>query len=369
MKIALITIHNVTNYGAILQAYATKVVLSRYGEVNTINYSPGHLAKHMNLVRFERSIHGFKKLIHDLLNLPRRLQVIKKFRGLLVEKMGLTEELTREALEIGKADGFDVYVCGSDQIWNPYTVNENGILDPIFFLSFVKVDNIKISYASSIGHHQYSEEEKVTVKRLLEGFKRISVREKDGQAKLKEIFPEREIHHVVDPTLLLSKEEWFNEFDIVEESNSEKYILVYSVPRTVLLRKAIEYFSKKLGLKVVSIDKMLYSMKHVDNHINNAGPKDYLRLFANASFIITDSFHGTCFSVNFKKPFACIAANIRVNRQESLLSLLGIKERIMYKEEDFSRLNLNLDYEVIGMKLDKIRKESLAFIDSAIRES
>ena len=119
MKIALITIHRVTNYGAILQAYATKVVLSKYGDVSTIDYCNDHLSKHMDLVRFESSGHGIKKLIHDLLNLPRRIQIIRKFRKFLDDRMNLTEGFTRQDLEAGRCDDFDVYVCGSDQIWNP----------------------------------------------------------------------------------------------------------------------------------------------------------------------------------------------------------------------------------------------------------
>ncbi len=368
MKIALITIHKVTNYGAVLQAYATKIALSKYGKVSTIDYHSQHLAHHMDMIRFELSVHGVKMLAHDLLNLPQRYRLLSRFKKFIELNMNLTSQVNSVQLEKGELNHFDIYVCGSDQIWNPGVVTSEGNIDSIFFLSFVKNMGKKFSFASSIGHHQYSETEKAEVKNLLSDFKMISVRESDGQKKLQEILPERDIHHVVDPTLLLSKKEWYTDFKIEDNEPKEKYILVYSVPRTELIKKAIEFFSKKLNLKVVAIDRMLLPITKVDKHVRTAGPKEFIELYAKASFVITDSFHGTCFAVNFEKPFACISANERANRQESLLSLLGIKERLMYKEDDFLNLAPEVDYDNVTKKLAKIRDESLNYIELAINK-
>ncbi|WP_435315029.1 polysaccharide pyruvyl transferase family protein [Cellulophaga fucicola] len=364
MKIALITIHKVTNYGAILQAYAARVALSKYGDVKTIDYKNEHLDSHMNLLRFKFSVHGFKMLAHDLLNLSNRSKVLSRFNSFIKLNMNLTKQINADQLEKGELEDFEVYVCGSDQIWNPVVVSSNKTIDPIFFLSFVHENKKKFSLASSIGHHQYSKNEKAEVKELLSGFNNISVRENDGQKKIKEIFPERDIYHVLDPTLLLSKKEWYSNFNIKEEE--QKYILVYSVPRTELIKKAIIFFSQKLKLKVITIDRMLMPITKVHKQIRTAGPEEFIQLYANASFVITDSFHGTCFAVNFEKPFACISANERANRQESLLNLLGIKERLMYKEEDFINLTTELNYDFITKKLEKARQESLDYIQLAI---
>lgn len=368
MKIALVTIHKVTNYGAVLQAYATKVALSKYGTVSTIDYHNPHLARHMDMVRFEFSIHGVKMLAHDLLNLPNRHKLLSRFEKFMTSNMNLTNEFRSIDLLDDKADSFDIYVCGSDQIWNPGVVSAESKIDPIFFLSFVKNNLKKFSFASSIGHHQYSENEKGEVKTLLNDFSMISVREKDGQKKLQDILPEKEIHHVVDPTLLLTKNEWYNNFDIKEKKPKEKYILVYSVPRTTLIKKAIEFFAEKLNLKIIAIDRMLLPITKIDKHIRDAGPKEFIQLYSNASFVITDSFHGTCFAVNFEKPFACISANERANRQESLLELLGIRERIMYKESDFNGLVTEVDYKKVTPRLAEIRNTSLQYIDTAVNK-
>ncbi|MBD0850591.1 polysaccharide pyruvyl transferase family protein [Maribacter arenosus] len=366
MKIALVTIHKVTNYGAVLQAYATKVALSKHGEVSIIDYQNRHLAQHMDLVRFELSVHGIKMLAHDLLNLPNRYKLLLRFRKFISSNMSLTNEFKSSELLEGKADNFDIYVCGSDQIWNPGVVSAIRKLDPIFFLSFVKSDSKKFSFASSIGHHQYSEDEKKEVRKLLKDFSMISVREKDGQIKLQEILPEKDVYHVVDPTLLLSKKEWYDSFNIKEEEPNENYILVYSVPRTTLIKKAIEFFAKKLDMKIVAIDRMLLPITKIDMHVRDAGPNEFIHLYANASFVITDSFHGTCFAVNFEKPFACISANEKANRQESLLELLGLRERIMYKENDFNTLPSLVDYVSVTRKLEIIRNASLQYIAAAV---
>jgi len=369
MKIALITIHNSTNYGAVLQAYATKKVLSNYGIVNTIDYTNEHLKKRVKLFRFLPSVHGLKMLAHDILRLPYRLKVLLVFRKFIQSKMNLTPKLSSNNLINNKLSDYNIYVCGSDQIWNPAIISDTNEIDPIFFLSVVSKGIKKFSYASSIGHHNYTESEKIVVKDLLEDFTMISTRGSDGVKKLLDIFPNRKIHHVVDPTLLLSKKDWLTTFDIQLKEPKEKYILVYSVPRSQLLRDAIAFYAKKLNLKVIAIDKVLISMPKVDKQIRAAGPKEFIELFANASFIITDSFHGTCFAVNFKKPFVSISVGNIENRAFSLLSALGISERLVRDEKGFNSQLLEVDYKSVTTRLEKLRKESLHFIDKAISKN
>lgn len=364
MKIGLLTIHRVTNYGAILQAFASKKILGAYGDVSIIDYNKKHLSHNTDLIRFKFSVHGIKMFIHDLLNIKHRIKLLKKFKNFNAQYMNLTKEMSENALIKGLENDFDVYVCGSDQIWNPRVVSANNTIDPIFFLSFT--NKKKVSFASSIGHHNFSEKEKPIVKSLLTSFHSVSTREKDGQKKLEEIIPEKPIHHVQDPSLLLSKEQWISKFNLSDNHKKEKYILVYSVPRTQLIKKAISFFSKKLEMKVYAIDRMFFPITKIDYHIRSAGPKEFLELFANASFVITDSFHGTCFSLNFEKPFACISALERSNRQVSLLASLDIEERLMYKESDLENLEVTLDYDVVSEKLANLRRQSLSFIENAM---
>lgn len=354
-KIALITIHKANNYGAILQSYATKKVLSQFGEVKTIDYNNRYLNRHLDFIRFTPSIHGLKMLVHDLLRITDRIKVISSFRRFIKENMNLTAKLSSEELMQGMAGEFDTYVCGSDQIWNPLIVTPDKKIDPIFFLSFAPRIAKKISYASSIGGHQFTDAEKKQVKGLLEDFSMISTRESDGEKKLSEILPDRVINHVLDPTLLLSKDEWLAALNIVLQKPKEKYILVYSVPRTELIKNAVNYFSKKLNLKIIAIDQMLFPLTKVDEHIRDAGIKTFVELFANAEFIITDSFHGVCFAVNFGKSFVAISAGKKSNRIESLLDLLNINDRLLSEQTEFDNLEIEINTRMVLSKLSNAR--------------
>ena len=148
---------------------------------------------------------------------------------------------------------------------------------------------------------------------------------------------------------------------------NEKYILVYSVPKSPLIKNAVDYFSKKLDLKVISIDQGLSPGAKVDKHIRDAGPLEYLELFLNAEFIITDSFHGTCFSINFGKQFVSVSPGIHSNRIESLLSLVGLKSRIIKNEQDFNSISEDIDFTNTHSRLLELQKESLSFLDTALK--
>ncbi|MDO3385983.1 polysaccharide pyruvyl transferase family protein, partial [Gilvimarinus sp. SDUM040013] len=136
----------------------------------------------------------------------------------------------------------------------------------------------------------------------------ISVHEKDTQLLLQGLMG-KDVHHVLDPTLLLSKDQWLETLEIKNKVNiKEKYILLYTVPKNPLIRNAVEYFSKKTGYKVVALDQGLSAGAKVDKQIRDAGPIEFLELFSNAAFVITDSFHGTCFSINLEKPFITVSS-------------------------------------------------------------
>lgn len=341
MKIGLITIVHVPNYGAVLQAYASHKFLSRYGTVQIINYKNKFLDGKLKLFRFENSIHGIKMFIHDVTRYKYNKEIIRKFKHFITNNLSLTRDITYEDLINDSFPNYDVYICGSDQIWNPEIVTHDRRIDPAYFLAFAPEKAKKISFASSIGNYNFSEQEKKYLRKLLDDFSFISVREKDGVEKISRIIPEKKIFHLQDPTLLLTKNEWLESFNIVENKYVEKYILVYSVQRTELVKNTVKYFSDKLKLKIIIIDKMFIPLVKADIHIRDAGPVDFVELIANASFIITDSFHGTCFAINFNIPFVAVAPGSKVNRIKSLMSVLGVKNRIVEGEKDLSNVPLS----------------------------
>jgi hypothetical protein len=365
VKVALITIQNANNYGAVLQAFAMQEVLKRYGEVDIINYKNRHISRSFDLVRIKPSLHGVLGTGKDIFRLFPRYRAIKKFKGFIANKFNLTETFTHDDLAAGKASGYDVYVAGSDQIWNPVCVNEKGQIDLAYFLDFVPIEAKKISFASSVGGHKYSKAESVHVKLLLSRFKHLAVREKDTQVYLETLL-NKPIKHVLDPTLLLNKQEWLSAVGGASSTDIAGYILLYTVPKVSLIKDAVNYFAKKLGLKVISLEQGLMAGARVDKQIRDAGPKEFIELFANASFVITDSFHGTCFALNFEKPFVAVSPGKHSNRIESLLNLVGLEGRLLKDSNEMIKIPAEVDVSFALDRLNALRAESTIYLESCL---
>lgn len=366
MKIALITIQNANNYGAILQVFAMQEVLKRYGDVDVLNYENRHISRSFDLIRFKFGFRGLLGAGKDVLRLFPRYRVINKFKEFINEKINLTSELDYDDLLNGKASNYDVYISGSDQIWNPLCVSEVKRIDRAYFLDFAPIGADKISYASSMGSYEYTDSEIVVVEKLLSSFKSISVREKNSQEYLGDLLG-RTVEHVLDPTLLLSKYEWMSVLGMREGCDiSDKYILLYTVPKIPLIKSVVEFLSKKLGLRVLAIDQGISAGAEVDSQIRDASPVEFVEYFLNAEFVITDSFHGTCFSLNFNKPFVCVSSSMHKNRIKSLLDMVGLSGRLIEKASDIDKLDINLDMVASSQALEFYREKSLSYIESSL---
>jgi len=258
---------------------------------------------------------------------------------------------------------FDVYVSGSDQIWNPACVSSSGVLDDVYFSAFAPQGARKISYASSWGGYRFSDSQKRSLIGHLADFQAISVRESDARQYL-DAAGVSDVQHVLDPTLLLTAAQWRDM--AVEPGIATPYLLVYSVPKASLLQTAIRYFAKQFGLRVVALDPGLYAGGAVNQHIRDAGVEEFLGLFANARFVVTDSFHGVCFSVLLNKPFAAVNPGVHANRVESLLARLGLEHRYVRELGAMNTISADCDFTSANVQLEDARRESLAFLQDAL---
>lgn len=366
MRIALVTTHNTNNYGAICQTFATQVVLSRFGQVEIVDYANRHISRSLDLIRLKLSPHGILGAGKDLFRLLPRRRVISKFRKFSNDRMRLTRTYSRDELERPLSTEYDCYVAGSDQIWNPDCISADGSLDPVYFLSFAHKDAKKVAYASSFGSYSFSKQEELQIKKYLADFSMISVREAGAKVLLEEIL-NREVHHVLDPTLLLSKEEWLESAGLAAQpSSAEKYILIYTVPKTIPIRPFAAFFSRALGLQVIVIEQGLSARADAYRHIKDAGPLDFIRLFSEASFVITDSFHGVCFSVNFGIPFVAVSPGKYANRISSLLQLVGLQDRMIESMAECENFHVEIDFEAAHEKLLAARRSSLELLSAHI---
>lgn len=363
MKIGIITIHNSCNYGAVLQAFATQESFKKYGEVEILNYQNTHTDKPTKLLRFGTNPKDVLRLAKDLLKLLPKTRILKKFNSFFTDYYNLSGAPTQDLSAISK--NYDVYVCGSDQIWNPQIISERSNIDSTYFLAFTTAGK-KISYASSMGSYNYTSFERDLVSSYLKDFHRISVRESDSANYFKNTL-KRPVDHVLDPTLLLNKEEWKSALNIKSCPSNRPYILVYVLRKNRILSETVRAVADVLKLDVIVIDQDPFTTLRCNAHINDAGPTEFVELFSNASFIITNSFHGCAFAVNFNVPFLITPPPSGLNRIMSLLTAVGAEQRaIKTKENAIKMAKEHLDFDKINENLKIMRLKSKNFISESL---
>ncbi|MCJ2378629.1 polysaccharide pyruvyl transferase family protein [Vibrio sp. ZSDZ34] len=359
MKVGIITIHNVSNYGAVLQAYALKELIKTKYDVSIIDYDNRHVSKSLDYVRFGASFHSCLGTVKDIFRIIPRMRVIPKFKRFISEDMDIVPYNTDQV------DKFSTLISGSDQIWNPACVSSDKTFIPEYFLSFATPNQNKIAYASSCGAYQYSSAEETVLGDYLGAYDALSTRESKTSKYLSSVVG-REVEHVLDPTLLLQKDEWL---DRLSDNNFREgdYILLYVIKKTPLLKKVINKLKNELNAKVILCEQGLHFDSIVDEHIRDAGPRDFISLFNNAKFVVTDSFHGTTFSLTFNKPFFSVSPGANVNRISSLLEVVGLDSRIIHDEDSLKSINSShytLDFSEANERLDAERQKSKDYLFS-----
>lgn len=378
MKIGILTILNVNNYGAELQCCALCRKLTKMGyNAEVINYLFGINPSHdFRGEKLTVPISLKQKVKVSLLPIVQNLfcmfhQKNKKLRNNRFEEFHekynhLTSSVypSVRSLYDAKFD-YDVLCIGSDQVWN----YEKGYSLEPFFACFDKKGTKKISYASSIGLSSLSKEAERVFKKELSGFSHLSVREQQASELLENLL-DRDVDVVLDPTLILDNKEWQEvaKFDMCPK---EKYILVYIVtikPCDYVLEVA-RHIAKERNLKIVRICRDAYpehSGKDVQE-ILTAGPSDFVGLFANAEFVVTNSFHGTVFSINFSKSFYSVikSQHSTNSRLTSILKKLNLENRILPVGSSLPKIS-DVDYTIPAEKLKEERLHSLEYIQKAL---
>jgi hypothetical protein len=378
MKIAILTLPLHTNYGGIIQNYALQTVLEKMGhEVYTINLNKPkakiNLAKAPLIIskRLIKKILGRKDGIIFLERKRNKDElVIKKYINRFINnKIHLTEPfyLKRDLQKINHM-GFNSIIVGSDQVWRiPYTYPDI----QTYFLDFIKNKNIpKIAYSASFGTDdiEFSEEQIKECGKLIKDFKRVSVREDSAldlinnkykwECKYKPI-------QTLDPTMLLTKEEYINlSSDYKNKLDGE--LFYYILDMTEDKKKVLDQMSKDLGYKPFTVKSI--SDNWFDDVQKQIVPpiELWLQAFNKAKYIFTDSFHGCVFSIIFNKDFVAYGNKERgLSRFDSLIRMFNIKDRFIYKYEDysFSLIQNLINWNNINTIHRKNKLESLELLD------
>ncbi len=373
MKIGILTHQLHTNYGGILQNYALQVALIRMGhEVKTIDYTKDLSVRVKCLSLLKRA---FLRLCRKS-NLPLRGWTFRKedniisqhTREFVKQNIKTTQSLPLSDIKRLNLD-FDAAIVGSDQVWRYQYLGEN--IKEFFFSSFLNVP-IKIAYAASFGTDVWEMPNDMTntCKELVREFRGVSVREDSGLQLCKE-FLSIDAVHVLDPTMLLSVEDYVS---LVEKSNISPHsgdLMTYILDKTTEKKQIIKNISESLKLTPIEVlpDKTFSEVGHKGLSQCIVPPiESWLRGFMDAKFVVTDSFHGTVFSVIFNKPFIVIGnANRGLSRMQSLLSLFGLEDRLITSMDHVAeKMNVSIDWGSVNKQWYDLRLKSLNFISNSL---
>lgn len=344
MKMGILTYHQANNYGAVLQAYALKQYIQNMDcDVEIVNYECDFIEK-----RTTSLIGIIKKILvgRQIKDTKKKFSEFRK-EFLQIKDPVYTKETIVEANSI-----YDSFIVGSDQVWN---MSLNGG-DKTYLLDFVLDDTKKNSYAASIGLSELDRDTECIYKEYLDLFRCISVREDRAKIMLVKLL-DKNVSHNIDPVFLLKKSQW--EELIRHQPYKERYLLIYSFSLSEEMYNVAIEIAEKLNLKIVSISNSPKNWNGIAK-AKGVGPLDFLSLFYYADFILTNSFHGTAFSIIFNKKFLVEKTDwlkSRVSRIDNLLELFGLQNRDMnnYKEEmprriDYSDVNMILESEHLKSK-------------------
>ncbi|MDO5416768.1 MAG: polysaccharide pyruvyl transferase family protein [Lachnospiraceae bacterium] len=354
-------LHN-GNYGSTLQALALQRFLrDNEFDIIDIDYDASLKTKLLNWIKCKNSpklflgkfeeAKGRKAYSHP----ERFVERARRFDEFKKKNMKLSK-LYRSPQELKVAvSDYDIFICGSDQIWSP------ALMNPVYYLDSVPNDKVKIAYAPSFGVIRTTEAKKRKIAGYLRSFKYLSVRETQGQELVKELI-KREVPVQVDPTMLISKSQWAEYAGI--PLKNEKYIFCYLLTPNPVYIKAVKKISKERGLPVIIIPTSKGPFETgFEEHVD-AGPSEWLNYIQNADLICTDSFHGCIFSSIFEREFLLFKRfkdsdkKSENSRVYTLTKLLGVEDRLIDANNIDSLKELNpIDFEylknTIGFEAEK----------------
>lgn len=354
MKVGILTYYRSHNYGAMLQAVALRRVLQDIGH-NTyyIDYWPQHQKNIYKLFDWEVFWRGgFRHKVHYLRLFLKSLipKLMRRYNFYLFNRINIRPFVRSEK------DQYDVIVYGSDQIWRKQGWGYG--YNPVYFGKNGFIAAKHISYAASMGTLPESEEDIDTVIGFLKYLDCISVRELDLQHFLTNN-GFKDVEQNVDPTFLLSKEEWGS--FIGDCIISEPYLLLYDLQKDVFNHHEVNLFAKERGLKVIRINGSANYMPTKEDRTTD-GPYEFLNLMFYADFVITSSFHGLAFSLIFQKPFL-VSLHTSKSRVVSLLESVNLTERFMSEHSTLTDVNpSNINWDNVQKSLNKQKQTSLDYL-------
>ena len=369
--VGIITIHRIFNYGSVLQAYALQRVCEELGyradiidydfpnEAHVNNpYAVAALDASPNEPRWIKLVFA-KALIRQHRGIARFVQ---RYQHLSAKRYKSPDELNQDP------PIYDVYITGSDQLWSPRHCNG----DTAFMLSFAPDGATRISYAASFGSNEIPTEIKPVFRNYLKYYKAISVRENSGQDLVKDLSG-KDASVVLDPTLLLNAKQW-NEIAVPQRLVKAKYILCYflnySFNAFPYVDELAKHIRRQTSYDIVRVARPPHRLQLLNTKYKvGASPQEFLALVRDAEIVLTTSFHGTAFAINFGRPLFSIVEDKSSpdSRQLNLMTQLGLNRQVISIKDKYPLIK-NAQYDVLKEQkyLEILRQESLNFLVHAL---
>ena len=354
-KLGILTFHfpENKNYGAILQSYACQNFVKKIRkdmEIKLINFIPNNYSFKHRVIRYRENIY-FREFEKKFLNVTNKLE------------QDLLKNLNNE---------FEYFLVGSDQVWRGIWLKEKA---KYYFFDFVDDNKKKIAYAASFGIDYWEGDEKLTeeIKPLIKRFDHISVREESGIDICKNTFGVDNVVCVLDPTLMIDREDYQPILDDWQDKShlKKKYIAHMLLDDTEQLRNGSKKIADYLGAEINYIKGKSFKFLGKTITLYNK-VSQWLTYVKDAELVITDSFHCAVFSIIFHKKFVVVANPARgIARLETLLGKVGLEDRFFTNIEDVLKsgvLDREINYQEVDKKLEIHRKYSMEFLTKALED-
>lgn len=360
MRVDIITLHAVKNYGSILQAFATQELFKAHGaDARIINYVKNE-SRDENILNFWSG----KNILKRVVIMPTAKRWKKVFGGFCKNYLNISGPIytTEEDFRSFPIEA-DAYCTGSDQVWNSKW--NNGIL-PMLYLNFVPDEKPKFSFSASFGQERLSDVEVVCTKKYIERYKYISVREESAKQIITKQYQYHAAQHLLDPTLCVTKEFWeaFAGPRIIKED----YILIYNLNRSKEFDDFAKKTNKKTNLKLVRLCMRYDQITRCGKSVIIPEVFGFVNLINNASFVLTDSFHATAFSMNMNTRPICVYPNEFGGRIDSFLKMTNSLQCHVKDYNDIDVLERDVDFNMVNSILNSERAKANDYISRVFKD-
>lgn len=375
-KVGLITYYG-DNYGGVLQAYALQQML-KANNFDCELISNEFLDIKTSSKKFEEKFANLTSLIRHPFSYMEKRNTYRNYSDRIVLKAKRFEDFRNKNLTIrktgynsyeeyvNKPPKYDVYLCGSDQIWNPNLYCDNGF----YFAGFAPDNALKISYASSVGVSTVNQKQADFMAPLLNRFDVISTREQKG-AEIINSISDKTAKVVLDPTLLLNADDWSKV--AAPRMFDEPYVFCYLFGERDYVAEVKKKVKELTGMKLVSVPFVPRELSSDDEKVFDAGPAEFISLIKNASLVLTDSFHATAFSINLKTPFISLCRFDKSDKKSmndrlvTILNMVDLSDRLVDANDSVSEDFLyDVDFEKAHIRLEKQRQIDRKFLTDAL---